>query len=73
MLLHAEYAEVSDIGANACLFPANLRLKPSTLFTRRFEAQLHWCPGLEIRCLSRGARRPAGKARRAHLLGISKR
>jgi hypothetical protein len=44
MLLHAEYAEVSDIGANACLFPANLRLKPSTLFTRRFEAQLHWSP-----------------------------
>lgn len=43
MLLHTEYAEVSDVGANA-LFPVKLRLKPTPLFTRRFEAQLHWCP-----------------------------
>jgi hypothetical protein len=28
MLLHAEYAEVSDIGANA-LSPVKLRLKPA--------------------------------------------
>jgi hypothetical protein len=32
------------VGANA-LFPVKLRLKPaSALFTRRFEAQLHWSP-----------------------------
>jgi hypothetical protein len=28
MLLHAEYAEVFDVGANA-LFPVKLRLKPA--------------------------------------------
>jgi hypothetical protein len=43
MLLHAEYAEVFDVGANA-LVPMKLRLKPTPLFTRRFEAQLHWQP-----------------------------
>jgi len=44
MLLHAEYADVSDVGANA-LLPVKLRLTPALrLFTRRFEAQLHWCP-----------------------------
>jgi hypothetical protein len=44
MLLHTEYAEVSDVGANP-LLPVKLRLKPAlTLFTRRFEAQLHWQP-----------------------------
>jgi hypothetical protein len=48
MLLHAEYAEVFDVGANA-LVPMKLRLKPTPLFTRRFEAQLHWCPESEIR------------------------
>ena len=44
MLLHAEYAGVSDGGANP-LLPVKLRLRPtSSLFTRRFEAQLHWEP-----------------------------
>jgi hypothetical protein len=45
MLLHTEYAEVLDVGANA-LFPVKLRLNPALpLFTRRFEAQLHWDTG----------------------------
>jgi hypothetical protein len=51
MLLHPGYAEVSDIGANA-LFPVKLRLRPAlTLFTRRFEAQLHWQPVAKRRLL----------------------
>jgi hypothetical protein len=47
MLLHAEYAEVSDVGANP-LLPVKLRLKPTASVTRRFEAQLHWYPGAGI-------------------------
>ena len=44
MLLHAEYAEVADVGANVFI-PVKLRLTPApALFTRRFEAQLHWEP-----------------------------
>jgi hypothetical protein len=40
--LHREYADVTDVGANA-LYPVKLRLKPMpALFTRRFVAQLHW-------------------------------
>jgi len=36
-----EYADVTDVGANA-LYPVKLRLKPApALFPRRFEAQLH--------------------------------
>jgi hypothetical protein len=39
--LHREYADVTDVGANA-LYPVTLRLKPAlALYTRRFEAQLH--------------------------------
>ena len=42
MLLHTECADVNDAGANA-LLPVKLRLKSApALFTRRFEAQLHW-------------------------------
>ena len=44
MLLHRECAAVRHVGANAFI-PVKLRLKPApALFTRRFEAQLHWEP-----------------------------
>ena len=44
MLLHAEYADASR-RRQRLLLPVKLRLKPApALFTRRFEAQLHWYP-----------------------------
>ena len=44
MLLHPEHADARR-RRQRFLFPVKLRLKPApTLFTRRFEAQLHWQP-----------------------------
>jgi len=43
MLLHQECAGVTDVGANTVINPSEAA--PEThraLFTRRFEAQLHW-------------------------------
>ena len=52
-----EYAAGRSVGANA-LFPVKLRLIPMlAIFTRRFEAQLHWCSAFEI--LGHGFRRAA--------------
>src|SRR5438552_15610607 len=60
MLLHTEYAEVSDVGANP-LLPVKVRLKPALqLFTRRFEAQLHWWPVRVICTAPFGRGIPAG-------------
>jgi len=44
MLLHAEYAEVPDVGANAFITSEAAPQITIAFFTRRFEAQLHWVP-----------------------------
>jgi hypothetical protein len=39
---------MSPTSAPTLLFPVKLRLTPpGGLFTRRFEAQLHWCPAYD--------------------------
>jgi hypothetical protein len=49
MLLHPGCADVSHVGANTPYFPVKLRLTHGpALFTRRFEAQLHWQPVVKV-------------------------
>ena len=70
MLLHTEYAEVSDVGANA-LLPVKLRPKPALrLFTRRFEAQLHWQPVAKVWLHSTGDASPPAALLLAQILPV---
>jgi hypothetical protein len=48
MLLHEECAEAYRPRRQRFSFPVKLRLKPIPLFTRRFEAQLHWQPVVQV-------------------------
>jgi hypothetical protein len=48
MLLHAEYADVADAGANAFYSQWSCASHHGALFTRRFEAQLHWQPVVQV-------------------------
>ena len=58
MLLHTEYAEVTDVGANTFIPSEAAPHTGPPFFTRRFEAQLHWQPVVQVRRRIEGGEAP---------------
>src|SRR5215210_492452 len=59
MLLHPECADVPDVGANTSYSQWSCASHRPALLTRRFEAQLHWQPVVQLPLHStRAASRP---------------